>query len=125
MLFQREKTFLQKVQWIAEKMHAENKIYFYESCSMEVLVNALELFNDWGIIEIKEEQISSQRKNQLPSSSRDLLVSLSPQYQQESQLQQFVESISKFRKLPLGQINQPKLSLKKLLLSEFPVLAKL
>lgn len=119
----KRRLFLQRAQWIAEKLHTEHKIYFYECCSMEVLANALSLFEDWGIVSIKEEVVKTQRGRVVEKKSVDELVSLLPPYQQENQLQQFVESINKFRKQPALPTTGK--SMKKALMHDFPVLAKL
>lgn len=90
-------------------------------------MNALNLFQEWGIVDIREEALAKNRRGKVvaPSGPTDQLVSLLPPYQQESQLQEFVESIARFRKLPINAQPQQNKSLKKILLSEFPVLAKL
>jgi hypothetical protein len=55
--------FTQRVQWLAEKMVSEDKLSFYESSSMETLVNALELFQQWQVIGIKKKNENAPKVN--------------------------------------------------------------
>ena len=121
----KRKLLLQKISWLADKMHSEGKISFFESCSMEVLSNCLELFANWKVIDVKEVKPTGGRRGQVVvSNAEDYLVSLHSPYQQESVLQEFVETINKFRKIPNNALNT-RLGLRKAVMADFPMLAKL
>lgn len=101
-------------------MHSETKLNFYESCSMEVLVNTLTLFHQWKIIQFKTDKTKKDKRSTAPPDS-DVIVYLLPPYHQEEPLQDFVEKINYFRQAPVHH----SLGMKRNLLSNFPVLAKL
>jgi len=125
---------LQRIQWIAEKMHAESHLQFYESCSMETILNAFDLFHSWKVVEYLHEGANNplpgskrgksrrqERKNPLPDPTE---ICLSPSFRKESDLQQLVEHVNKFRKTPPPpHFNQ--LGFKRAIITEYPVLAKL
>jgi len=125
----KRRLLLQRVQWIAEKMHSEGKIYYYESCSLELLLNAINLFQKWKVIAYKYSSKPStkapkkriMRRNKEPGEDPEVYL-LSP-YQQESSINELATHINKFRRSP-PQYNKAK-TLKRAVLSDFPVLSKL
>jgi len=124
-LTSKRRLLLQKISWLADKMYAEGKISFFESCSMEVLANCLDLFTSWKVIDMKEAKpAGGPRKGQVVAVSDDYLVSLHSPYQQENVLQEFVETIGKFRKMPNNVMNT-RLGLRRAVMADFPMLAKL
>jgi hypothetical protein len=117
---------------MAEKMHSQRNIYFYESCSMETLANTLDLYKSWNIVSFDTISSSApipgtqrRRKNMKQDEQPldDPLVRLVPPYDQEKNLQTFVDKLTKFRRVPL--VSNKSFGLKHVILSEFPAMAKL
>jgi len=127
--------FLQRVQWIAEKMHGEGKILFYESCSMETLTNTLEQWKKWKMIDIREPAVNipkstagsrreARKRLKKKSAPEDPLVHLRPPYDKESAIQEVLQHINQFRKTVPPNYGTTTQS-RKDVISDFPVLAKL
>eukprot|EP01116_Phalansterium_solitarium_P017321 TRINITY_DN4234_c0_g2_i1.p1 TRINITY_DN4234_c0_g2~~TRINITY_DN4234_c0_g2_i1.p1 ORF type:complete len:1163 (+),score=526.57 TRINITY_DN4234_c0_g2_i1:153-3641(+) len=117
---------LRRMQWISEKMHAEGKVHFFESCSTEVLVNALATFQAWGVVSFDQPPSALPRGREHikdKQANEDLLVSLLPPYDTEAAVQKIVERIYGFRK-PMS-FATGSMGSKHAVLTEFPVLAKL
>jgi len=68
----KKRLLLNRVQWIAEKMHSEGKLQFYESCSMEALSNTLGLFQKWKVICISESESTIEKSEKATGRSRGL-----------------------------------------------------
>jgi len=127
--------YLQRVQWIAEKMHSEGKIHFYESCSMEVLANTVEQWKRMKMIEIKEVPSKSsttagsrkEAKKRLKKkvTPEDPMVTLLPPYDKESSIQEVLQHINQFRKPTPINFGQQTSSTRQEVITDFPVLAKL
>jgi hypothetical protein len=75
---------------------SEDKLSFYESCSMEVLMNALDLFQSWKMLAYKYPEVKVPPVSKKPKSPKfkptreppaDPLVTLLPPYQKESAVQ--------------------------------------
>ena len=103
-----EELLVGQTQWFAEKLFFDNIIGHYEACSKESMRCALTVFTSFGVI---------QR-------SKDGQLSLSAPYTEESQLQDFVHRIGRFRK-PTLKLSSEGSSLKSQVLGRFPLLAKL
>jgi len=125
---------LHRIQWIAEKMHSEGKLMFYESCSMEVLVNTLELYQQWKLIDFRPElmaqgpQLSGGKKKRRlrgarPPPPEDPVICLLAPYDQELPLQELVDHINRFRKQQATYTKDT--GYKKAMIADFPVLSKL
>jgi len=56
------KNLLTRIQFMCEKLHSQNKLYFFESCSMEVLVNCLEKFHKLKVIRVQENANPPEKK---------------------------------------------------------------
>ena len=108
-------------------MFSEGKISFFESCSMEVLSNCIDLFHSWKIVTFKEPKTQAPRKGPAPTVSPDeMLVALVPPYNKEASVQEVVETINRFRKTaPAPFPSSKKANLRRAVMAEFPVLAKL
>jgi len=128
----KRKVLVQRIQWISEKMHNEDKLAFYESCSMEVLGNAVDLFQSWKVLNFKygttsdsnAEVSRNKKKRVVRPEPEDPLVSLLPPYHKESVLLALISRINEARKASY-QTHSQDLPLKRALLSDFPVLAKM
>jgi len=126
-LTSKRKPLLQKIGWLAEKMHSEGKISFFESCSMESLSNSLDLFTTWKVIDMKEPkpvQATGRKGTGAPPPPEDSIISLIAPFQQEAALLDLVESINKYRKLP-PTLYSSRANLRRAVMADFPVLAKL
>jgi glycerol-3-phosphate O-acyltransferase len=135
----KKRLLIHRIQWIAEKMHSEGNLPFYESCSLEIINNTLDLFNNWKVIEYKNEENEailpgskrgqSRRKERKQPTIDPTEIILSPLFQKESELQNLVQNINKFRKCSTSllslQQNLDPITLRRLMISEFPVLSKL
>jgi len=120
----RRNILLQRASWIAEKMHEEGRLSFYESCNMEVLMNALLLFQEWNIVVIKKQDSTPEKKRKLfkkKSEPENPFVLLTNPYREESPLQELVEHINHFKKIPPSQTREFRTKM----MTDFPVLAKL
>jgi len=120
--------FTQRVQWLAEKMVSEDKLSFYESSSMETLVNALELFQQWQVIGIKKKNENAPKatgkkpsKKDRRKPAEDPLYYLMPPYQKESTLQDLIMKINEFRKVSTG-ISKETL-FKRAIISDLPLIS--
>eukprot|EP01120_Amphizonella_sp_Union-15-10_P010869 TRINITY_DN4505_c0_g1_i6.p1 TRINITY_DN4505_c0_g1~~TRINITY_DN4505_c0_g1_i6.p1 ORF type:complete len:1140 (-),score=214.44 TRINITY_DN4505_c0_g1_i6:109-3528(-) len=77
---------IQRMQWLAETLYAQNKMSFQESCSLDTLSNAIRLFGRWGVISVNNEQVMLGKKY------RD----------NEDLLEELLERITRFRKVARG-----------------------
>lgn len=116
--FIRESDMLEKIQWFAESLYEDQIISFYESCSQEVIKNAVgTYFSDGIIVKQKLETISDGVKD-------PTVYTLGDDYNDEDKMQKFFDKLSHFRKATLVKMNSMA-NIRKTLLSDFPFMAKM
>eukprot|EP01112_Ceratiomyxa_fruticulosa_P024233 TRINITY_DN976_c0_g1_i1.p1 TRINITY_DN976_c0_g1~~TRINITY_DN976_c0_g1_i1.p1 ORF type:complete len:638 (-),score=166.12 TRINITY_DN976_c0_g1_i1:107-1795(-) len=128
----------QRIGWLAEKMYDEGKLYFYESCSMEVLSNTTQTFMKMGVLKTKRPEppkpaptkgaAARKRQNNGPNTGGKVTdteqVQLLPPFtEKDGPLKALAERISRYRRSP-PIISQQK-EYKRVIVEEFPLLAKL
>ena len=114
----RESEMYQKIQWFADSLYEDQIISFYESCSQEVIKNAVGTFySDGIIIKQKFETITDGVKD--PN-----IYTLSDEYNDEDKMQQFFDQLSHYRKATLVKMSGMT-NIRKALLSDFPFMAKM
>ncbi|EGC36799.1 hypothetical protein DICPUDRAFT_54421 [Dictyostelium purpureum] len=130
--------FLQRMGWFAEKMFEEGKSNFYESCSMEILGNSLQLFEQMKVIQRKklEEQVGKRttrssngnKKQQKKPTRRERkqepeeYIRLLPPYQdKDGLLKELTERLSKYKKSP--QTKHQLNDLRRTVVEDFPLLS--
>ena len=87
-----ERVLSQRTEWLGEKFYNENKMVYFESCSMETLKNATKKFVELGIL----------RRSRLDGES-EYSICLAPEFQKNpSLLNSFVAHLYAFRRLPSG-----------------------
>lgn len=111
---------LKRLQWLAETMYHEKLISFYESCSRETLQNALALLERWGVLSSRRLPSKGKRNVNKPAVQ---LLSLTPQYVTDGELEQLALRVSKFRKLPPGV--QPATTSETEVLARLPALSRM
>ena len=97
---------------------------FYESCSMDTLRNAFDVYHKWSIIKYEKFRPAAPAGPGLlpvPAQNTKTNVSLLPPYQDEAALQQLISKINSLRKQPPVR----RTSLRRSLIADLPVLAKL
>lgn len=107
-----------KVQALATAMYKEGVISFYESCSQEIIKNAIATFDADGVIAKKRLQTS------ISASKGDQIYTLADTYLDQEKMERFKNQISFYRK-PCDATEHTITKIKKLVLSEFPTTAKL
>lgn len=127
----------QRMGWLGEKMYDEGKINFFESCSTEILNNAISLFVKMGIL-IKKKPAAvvdtdKKKKGSKPDPSEALGrpipqpppdLFLAPAYSNKNgALGEFAKHIGKYRKTP--PVTQKTTDLAISLLEDFPLVARL
>eukprot|EP01117_Protostelium_nocturnum_P019428 TRINITY_DN8428_c0_g1_i3.p1 TRINITY_DN8428_c0_g1~~TRINITY_DN8428_c0_g1_i3.p1 ORF type:complete len:1163 (-),score=522.34 TRINITY_DN8428_c0_g1_i3:54-3542(-) len=124
------KVLVERMQWIAEKMFAEGQISFYESCSMEILQNTVDLFANWDVVVVEDEsnhsapqQKKKGKKTKAVVVQENPYVNLKVPFDNDARLHQFIERISKFKR-PLSDY-ATQTGLRSVVMTDFPVLAKL
>jgi len=130
----KKRLLLQRIQWMIEKMHSEGKVSFYESCSMELLANTLDLFEHWKVVVLRPEDsktpltpMGAKRKRlrrERPPPPQNPVVALVSPYDKEAPLQAVIEHINLFRK-PVPVYTGSASGLKHAMMTEFPIFAKL
>jgi glycerol-3-phosphate O-acyltransferase len=116
--FAQESKMYEKIQWFAQSLYEDQIMNFYESCSQEIIKNAVATFYSDGIIVKKKlETISDGIKD--PS-----VYTLGDDYNDEDKMQQFFEKLSHFRKSTLVKAGNMS-NIRKALLSDFPFMAKM
>jgi glycerone phosphate O-acyltransferase/fatty acyl-CoA reductase len=116
--FVQESKIYEKIQWFAESLYEDQIINFYESCSQEIIKNAVNTFYTDGIIVKKKlETVSDGVKD-------PLVYTLEDAFNDEDRMQQFFEKLSHFKKSTLIKMNNVT-SIRKTLLSDFPFMAKM
>lgn len=116
--FVQESKICEKVQWFAESLYEDQIISFYESCSQEIIKNAVGTFHKQGIIiKQKLETISDGVKD--PN-----IYTLGDKYNDEDRMQQLFVQLSHYRKTTLVKMTNMT-SIRKTLISEFPFMAKI
>jgi len=122
----------QRMSWLAEKMYDEGKVNFFESCNMEALSNAVNIFTRLGILKQKDVSIIEDRKKTkkarnapAPVKKEDQLIVLAPPYNSKNgPLQELAKRMGKYRKTP--PISKFKTNdLTRLIVEDFPLVAKL
>ncbi|GMF60546.1 unnamed protein product [Phytophthora fragariaefolia] len=113
---------LKRLQWLAETMYHEKLISFYESCSRETLQNALALLERWGVLSSRRRPSSGKAKRSV-SKPAETLLSLTPQFAKDGELEQLALRVSKFRKLPPGV--QPAATSETEVLARLPALSRM
>uniref|UniRef100_M4BTD7 GPAT/DHAPAT C-terminal domain-containing protein n=1 Tax=Hyaloperonospora arabidopsidis (strain Emoy2) TaxID=559515 RepID=M4BTD7_HYAAE len=93
---------LKRLQWLAETMYHEKLISFYESCSRETLQNALALLEGWNVLSSRRRAPTGKKSAPKVSKPAVRLLSLTPEYAIDGELEQLAMRVSKFRKLPAG-----------------------
>lgn len=116
--FVTEGKMYEKTQWFAESLYEDQVISFYESCSQEIIKNAVaKFYSDGIIVKRKLETISDGTKD--PN-----VYTLSDDFNDEDTMQKFYDKISFFRKTTLVKMNNIT-NIRKTLLSDFPFMAKM
>lgn len=116
--FIRESEMMEKVQWFSETLYEDQIINFYESCSQEVIKNAIgTYFEDGIIIKQKLETISDGVKD-------PTVYTLGDEFNDEDRMQSFLNKLSHFRKATLVKMGNMT-NIRKTLLSDFPFMAKM
>lgn len=122
-----ETQLLQRTQWLATTLYHESMLCFYESCSMDTLRNAFDVYQKWSIIKYEKLRSKSTAGPSFgpPQSSANNVktnVSLMPPYQQEeAALQQLISKINFLRKPPPVKRNP----LRRNLIADLPMMARL
>ncbi|KAM9974507.1 hypothetical protein ACTFIW_007961 [Dictyostelium discoideum] len=129
--------FLHRMGWFSEKMFEEGKLNFYESCSMEILSNSIQLFEQMKVVERKRlEEVVGKRttrstnsnkkpqkqQNQRRKPAPEEYLQLLPPYQdKDGLLKELAERLSKYKKSPQSkhQIND----LRRTVVEDFPLLS--
>eukprot|EP01132_Coremiostelium_polycephalum_P000607 gene607-755_t len=129
---------LQRIQWFAEKMFDEGKSSYFESCSMEVLSNSLQLFEELKVIHKKKHtEVVGKRTTRQTNNKKDKkptrrernqeieeYIQLLPPYQEkDGKLKELAENLSRFRKSPTSK--QHLSDLRRTVVEDFPLLSKL
>jgi len=91
------------------------------------------LFKKWQVVDFKYPNIDApkatgkrvRRKDKAKAPAEDPQVFLLPPYQKEIGLQDLIMKISEFRKQPGVHSKEGPLTLKRAIISEFPMLAKM
>lgn len=116
--FVQESKMYEKIQWFAQSLYEDQIMNFYESCSQEIIKNAVATFYSDGIIVKKRlETISDGVKDAS-------VYTLGDDYNDEDKMQQFFEKLSHFRKSTLVKASNMS-NIRKTLLSDFPFMAKM
>lgn len=127
----------QRMGWLGEKMYDEGKINFFESCSTEILNNAISLFVRMGILikkpvaPVDGDDKKKKGKKADPSEALGRPVAqpppdlfLAPAYSNKNgALGEFAKHIGKYRKTPPVTLKTTDLAIS--LLEDFPLVARL
>jgi len=127
----------QRMGWLGEKMFDEGKINFFESCSAEILTNAITRFVNMGILIKKrpvDEADTDRKKKSKKSEGSDSLgrpepipppdLYLTPQYSSKNgALGDLAKHIGKYRRTTPVTTKTTDLALA--LLEDFPLVARL
>jgi len=119
-----ETALLQRTQWLATTLYYEGAMAFYESCSMDTLRNAFDVFQKWNIIgfsKFRPPQAAGPGLVPLPPQATKTSVQLLAPYTEEHALQQLISKINELRKPPPVK----RTSMRRSLIADLPVLAKL
>ncbi|PRP88456.1 hypothetical protein PROFUN_03173 [Planoprotostelium fungivorum] len=121
------KIVVERMQWIAEKMFAENNMHHYESSSMETLQNCVDLLTRQGLTTCTPTVIGKKGKS--PGTEVEV-VELTARYKDTTsegegskRLHEWVERVAMFRKPSNNYATIH--GLRNAVVTDFPVLAKL
>eukprot|EP00742_Colponemidia_sp_Colp-10_P010413 GILJ01011431.1.p1 GENE.GILJ01011431.1~~GILJ01011431.1.p1 ORF type:complete len:1177 (+),score=214.25 GILJ01011431.1:40-3570(+) len=112
---------VQQIQWFADSLHDERILLHYESCSQETIKNALVTLESMGVVKRSPLPLP----NRSGFEKKEYLVELLPLYQNEQNLQQLVDHISQFRKVSFLKYVNPTTAMRKSMIADFPMMAKL
>jgi len=132
-----ETQLLQRTQWLATTLYHESMLCFYESCSMDTLRNAFDVYHKWQILAAEKVRGGSgsgggggpnlqgsggTHPALMPPPPAKTFVRLTPKYANDEQaLQALITKINFLRKPPPVK----RTSMRKNLIADLPVLAKL
>lgn len=98
---------------------------FYESCSMDTLRNALDVYQKWSIVKYEKVRPKAAAASALgpaqPPSSKTFVTLLPPYQTEEAALQQLISKINFLRKPPPVK----RTALRRSLIADLPMIAKL
>ena len=108
-------SFAKNIQWLSELLFKQGSIQYFESCNQESIKNALQTFNELGVLQ-----------------KQGNYVELNEQFQgdKETSIVDMLHQINQFRsKSQIGDVlmlNDPKKGLfRRSMLAQFPFMAKL
>lgn len=107
---------VKRIQWLAEALFEEKVIFYYESCNIESIKNAVQTFKEMGVIKQKSVFLALNEKYK---SNEDVLMMLLDQIN-EYRIRPNVQEALLSRGLP--HKNE---SLRRQLMADFPFMAKL
>ncbi|ELR24552.1 NADbinding domain 4 domain containing protein [Acanthamoeba castellanii str. Neff] len=105
-------TLIDNAQWFADHLFKSGVLQHFDANSKDTFHNAFTVFKHWGILKARGERYTS---------GREVLLHLSPYWQEEKALDALVHHIGSFRREPLRQGVLDR----KALLADFPVVARL
>jgi 1-acyl-sn-glycerol-3-phosphate acyltransferase/nucleoside-diphosphate-sugar epimerase len=91
----KESVLLQRIQWLIEKLYFENRLYYYESCCMDTIKNAITLFLTWKVMKRVKKEEESGKKGQV---TVEMYLQLLPPYTEMDKLFGLVEQIQQYRR---------------------------
>ncbi|KAL9644790.1 hypothetical protein ABK040_012444 [Willaertia magna] len=112
----KKSVLLERSQWFIEKLYFEQKVHFYEACSLETIKNACTVFIKWGILQSTLQKVQENGKTGVEQTEE--FITLLPPYTEIDQLFSFVGEIQQYRKgtsrtersiIPPTDFLQPKL----------------
>lgn len=89
----------QRIQWLAETLHDDGYIKFYESCSLDTVKNSIRQFNKLGVLEKKKVKQRIAGKMQ-----EEKYWVLTQEYSSENKLAEFHNRLGAFRSKPSMKI---------------------
>lgn len=116
-----QQTMVTRTQTLAVSLYHESMLCYYESCSMETLLNAQIVLESWGILTVSSKIINPGKKNSLDPPVTKRYVQLNAKLAGGDTLRTIVDHISRLRKPPAVR----KSPFGRNLIADIPMLARL
>lgn len=90
----KESIAVQRIQWIGEKVYAQNKMQFFESIAIETIKNAATTLIQLGVLKRTKKAVPNPKKNQNPV---EFYIELTEKYRDQNEVLKLVDNVAKFR----------------------------
>lgn len=90
-----------RIQWLAETLHDDGYIKFYESCSMDLIKASIYAYQQMGVL--RKQKVTKKARN---SKTTETHYAVNEEYQKVDKLAELVRALEVFRSKPSMKLNK-------------------